>query len=327
MNRGKIAADIHKRMVDDNRFGYSWEERYGARPEKWTVDNVSFTMNVGDYDCSSSTITAWKKALTGTKYANALNGATYTGNMRSVFVASGLFEWKPMSFLAQPGDLYLNESTHVAMCQTQTPDVLSEFCWGDKGAYGNKRGDQSGYEAYSHGYYDYPWNGILHYNGKADSPSPSPEPDPKPTPTPTPETAPDKITWRVKQNGVWKKAGFVGISNVAITGLAIDLKGHGWYQVCTAAHGWLDPVRGYDISDDENGYAGLNDSPITAVTVYYETPNPSKTGYWCAKYRVSDVGMDAYYDYQIDNEISWNMDGYAGNYHAIDRFDLKLVKC
>lgn len=169
MNRGVLAAAIHRRMVDDNRFGYSWEERWGANPEKWTVDGHSFTMNVGDYDCSSSTITAWKKALVGTKWANALDGATYTGNMRAVFVASGLFEWKPMSFTAEPGDLYLNESTHVAMCQTQSPDVLSEFCWGDNGAYGNKRGDQSGHEAYAHGYYDYPWDGILHYNHKADT--------------------------------------------------------------------------------------------------------------------------------------------------------------
>lgn len=74
-----------------------------------------------------------------------------------------------MSFLAKPGDLYLNEANHVAMCQTQTPDVLSEFSWGDNGAYGNRRGDQSGNEASVHGYYDYPWDGILHYNGKADS--------------------------------------------------------------------------------------------------------------------------------------------------------------
>ena len=168
MNRGQLAAAIHKRMVDDNRFGYSWEERWGANPETWTVDGHTFPMKVGDYDCSSSTITAWKKALIGTKWANSLDGATYTGNMRSVFTASGLFEWKPMSFTAEPGDLYLNEANHVAMCQTQVPDVLSEFCWGDNGAYGNKRGDQSGREAKAGAYYDYPWDGILHYNHKAD---------------------------------------------------------------------------------------------------------------------------------------------------------------
>jgi hypothetical protein len=176
IGKGQIAADVHRRMVEDERFGYSWEERWGSKDEKWTVDGVSFTMSVGDYDCSSSSITAWKKALTGTKYARVLDGASYTGNMREVFVRSGLFEWKPISFIASPGDLYLSESNHVAVCQRQVPDELSEFSWGDNGAYGNRRGDQSGFESRVNPYYDYEpdgWDGILHYNGKADEKSTS----------------------------------------------------------------------------------------------------------------------------------------------------------
>ena len=168
MRINEIAAYIHRKMCEDNRFGYSWEERWGAKPEIWTIDGGKYIINVGDYDCSSSCITAWNVALSNTKYKGALEGATYTGNMREVFVGSGLFVWKPMSFLAAPGDLYLNEENHVAMCQTQEPDVLSEFSWGDNGAYGNRRGDQSGAESSVHAYYDYPWDGILHYNGKAD---------------------------------------------------------------------------------------------------------------------------------------------------------------
>ena len=168
MKRNEVAAYTHKKMANDPRFGYSWEERWGHTPETWTIGGEKHTVNVGDYDCSSSTITAWKTALQGTKYAHALDDATYTGNMREVFTRSGLFEWKPISFLAHPGDLYLNEENHVAMCQTQEPDILSEFSWGDNGAYGNKRGDQSGHEASVHAYYDYPWDGILHYNGKAE---------------------------------------------------------------------------------------------------------------------------------------------------------------
>ena len=173
MRVNEIAAYIHRKMATDSRFGYSWEERWGAKPETWTIDGKKYIINVGDYDCSSSCITAWNIALSNTKYKGALEGATYTGNMREVFVGSGLFVWKPMSFLAAPGDLYLNEENHVAMCQTQVPDVLSEFSWGDNGAYGNKRGDQSGNEASVHAYYDYPWDGILHYNGKADTVTPT----------------------------------------------------------------------------------------------------------------------------------------------------------
>ncbi len=171
MRVNEIAAYIHKRMCNDDRFGYSWEERHGASYEKWKVDGKDYSISVGDYDCSSSTIDAWRTALQHTKYRGALDAAITTRNMRSVFTSSGLFTWKPMSFLAEPGDLYLNEANHVAMCQTQVPDVLSEFSWGDNGAYGNKRGDQSGQEASVHGYYDYPWDGILHYNGKADGTS------------------------------------------------------------------------------------------------------------------------------------------------------------
>ena len=169
MRVNEIAAYIHRKMATDSRFGYSWEERWGAKPEIWTIDGKKYIINVGDYDCSSSCITAWNIALSNTKYKGALEGATYTGNMREVFTRSGLFEWKPMSFLAHTGDLYLNEENHVAMCQTQEPDILSEFSWGDNGAYGNKRGDQSGQEASVHAYYDYPWDGILHYTGKADT--------------------------------------------------------------------------------------------------------------------------------------------------------------
>ena len=169
VNRGQVAADIHKRMVQDERFGYSWEERYGAKEETWTVDGVTFKIKVGDYECGTSVKTAWKCALTGTKYENSLDSYGNTRSMREVFVGSGLFEWKPISFIASPGDIYLNEANHAAMCQQQVPDELSEFSWGDNGAYGNKRGDQSGYESRVNPYYDYPWDGILHYNGKADT--------------------------------------------------------------------------------------------------------------------------------------------------------------
>lgn len=148
MRLNEIAAEVHRRMCEDDRFGYSWEERYGAIWEIWTIDGKDYRIRVGDYDCSSSTITAWAVALQHTPWEGALDGAITMHNMRSVFVGSGLFEWLGMSFLAEPGDLYLSEQNHVAMCQTQYPDVLSEFSWGDNGAYGNQRGDQGGYRVH-----------------------------------------------------------------------------------------------------------------------------------------------------------------------------------
>lgn len=166
MGLGDTAAAIHRRMCDDPRFGYSWAERWGATAESWTVGGKTFPIAVGDYDCSSSTITAWRKALTGTKYAALLDGATYTGNMRMVFLASGLFEWKPASYSAQPGDLWLNEANHVAMCQGG--GRLSEFSSSETGGIYGVRGDQTGWESHVCGWYSYPWDGVLHYNGKAD---------------------------------------------------------------------------------------------------------------------------------------------------------------
>lgn len=173
IQRGRVAAAIHKDMCDTDTNGYSWSPRLGEDGKGYrtvTVDGDKYEYDQGSYDCSSSSITAWKAALKGTPYEHALDGATYTGNMRSVFVGSGLFSWKPMSFLAAPGDLYLSEEHHVAMCQTQYPDVLSEFSGNEHGgAYGGQVGDQTGREAWVHAYYDYPWDGILHYNGKADT--------------------------------------------------------------------------------------------------------------------------------------------------------------
>ena len=64
------------------------------------------------------------------------------------------------------------------MCQdggTDGPlgyDALSEFCINEFGqVYGGQRGDQTGGESRIAGYYDFPWNCTLHYNGKADDPS------------------------------------------------------------------------------------------------------------------------------------------------------------
>jgi len=298
-------------MVDDNRFGYSWGERWGAYNEKWTVDGHSFTMSIGDYDCSSSTIQAWRKALLGTKYAGALDGASYTGNMRSVFTKSGLFEWKPMSFLAQPGDLYLNEGCHVAMCYTQTPDVLTEFCINEHGGtYGGQRGDQTGGEAAVHNYYDYPWNGILHYNGKADSGGSSGGSTPAPKPKGNEKAIHFRVCcnasgkgWLSEMWGHYDTGGssdeFAGEPGKAIRWIAI--KGVKRYRVATAK-GWLPWVSGYNVNDLDKGCAG-DGSPIVKLQV--DDPK--------ARYAVGVVGGGVYGDMVGLKELGGGRDDYAGD--------------
>ena len=181
INVADIAATIHANMCEDDRFGYSWEPRWGtdgAGYATWTIHGREYTVKCGDYDCSSSIITAWSTALRGTEYEGSLDGASYTGNMRSVFTASGLFEvWDTDTTSAVRGDVYLNETHHTAMCQdggwegVYGYDCLSEFSQNeDGGVYGGDTGDQTGREAYIHGFYWYSpggWDCTLHYNGKA----------------------------------------------------------------------------------------------------------------------------------------------------------------
>ena len=185
-NLANVAAQIHANMCDDSGFGYSWGERYGTwdDPVTWNIDGRDYTVARGDYDCSSSVCTAWQTALQGTPYEGVLDDATYTGNMRSVFVNSGLFDvWDVNSTSAVRGDVYLNDSSHTAMCQdggmdnVYGYDALSEFCINEFGeTYGGQRGDQTGGESRIVGYYDYPWDCTLHYNGKANTDDTETEP-------------------------------------------------------------------------------------------------------------------------------------------------------
>lgn len=176
IERGAIAAAVHKDMCDDAANGYSWSPRWGEDGKGMKTVSVNarmYSYDRGSYDCASSCITAWKAALKGTKWEHALDGATYTGDIAEVFTASGLFSKKPISFIASRGDLYLRHdsdgSGHVAMCQSQVPDLMSEFCINEHGGvYGGQVGDQTGREAAVNPYRDeFYW--VLHYNGKADT--------------------------------------------------------------------------------------------------------------------------------------------------------------
>lgn len=173
MDCANVAATIMEHLVDHNAHGYTQGSgRFGSGGyETLTVDGETYTFAGGDRDCSSAVIDCWRTALDPTPYAGVLDAATYTGNMRSVFVGSGLFEWHPMGdgYIAQRGDVYLNEVSHTAMCISAVPDMLAEFSINEMGTItGGQVGDQTGYEASRGAYYDFPWDGILSYNGGAD---------------------------------------------------------------------------------------------------------------------------------------------------------------
>lgn len=172
-DRADVAAYFHKRMAEDDRFGYTQGGgRWGSGPmEAWEHDGVTGWFKVGDRDCSSSVCDCWQEALRGSAYEGALDGATYTGNMRAAFVGSGLFTWHPRGdgYIAQRGDVYLNEGQHTALCQSAVPDMLTEALsneWG--GIVGGQVGDQTGNEFVYRGFWEFPWDGTLAYNHKAD---------------------------------------------------------------------------------------------------------------------------------------------------------------
>lgn len=152
--------------------GYSQYSRNGdGTIEVVRVAGQSVTIAGGDRDCSSAVISCY------TALGVDCGGATYTGNMRSCMTRSGNFVWKPMSWSARTGDIYLNDAHHAAMCispyGSKRGDLLAQFSISERGTIDGKEGDQTGYESNIKPYYNYPWNGKLHYVGKGSSSKPS----------------------------------------------------------------------------------------------------------------------------------------------------------
>jgi peptidoglycan hydrolase-like protein with peptidoglycan-binding domain len=193
MKCSEVAALIHADMCDDERNGYDWGTRWGGdHPDgakTLVIDGLGYTYRLGGRDCSSSVIEACRLAIQYTPYAGALDGATYTGNMRSVFLGSGLF-WADRT-PAKRGDVYLNDSSHTAMCQDGGSDgvygydAMSQFSINEYGTvYGGQVGDQTGAESYIGPFSEFPWSTTLHWvdveAGSSDTPVP-------PTPAPVPD--------------------------------------------------------------------------------------------------------------------------------------------
>ncbi|WP_165170715.1 peptidoglycan-binding protein [Adlercreutzia sp. ZJ242] len=144
----------------DGGHGYTWDARWGdGTYETVTLsDGSEAQVANGDRDCSSGIISALKAVGVD------VHGATYTGNMRSCLMKTGLFEWVPMAVNrpAKRGDIYLNEASHTAMCTNDSPDMLCQFSINEKGTvHGGRKGDQTARESNFRAYYSYPWHGRL----------------------------------------------------------------------------------------------------------------------------------------------------------------------
>lgn len=132
-------------IAADNSHGYSQQNRWGP-----------------DYDCSSMVIQAFENAGVPVKSA----GATYTGNMRPVFLRNGFTDVTskvnlPNCSGMQPGDVLLNQVHHTAMYAGNGKIVHARGQ-----SYGTPAPGDQGQEIAVTSYYNYPWDCVLRYTGK-----------------------------------------------------------------------------------------------------------------------------------------------------------------
>ena len=164
MRRNLIAAELMRHLCEHDWHGYTQGSGRCGDGEGYCdveLDGKTYHLAQGDRDCSSAVISCWQAAGVDVQ-------ATYTGDMLAGFLATGLFEKQPLSFTAQPGDIYLNYSAHTAMCISSEPDLLGEFSISENGTIYGMVGDQTGYESLIRPYYDFPWDCILHYVGEGE---------------------------------------------------------------------------------------------------------------------------------------------------------------
>ena len=133
----------------DSSHGYDQENRWGP-----------------DYDCSSAVISAWELAGVPVKS----RGATYTGNMRGVFLRCGFEDVTASVDLStgaglQRGDVLLNAQHHTAMYCGNGMEVEASINE-NGGVTGGMTGDQTGREFLVRTYRNYPWDCVLRYTGE-----------------------------------------------------------------------------------------------------------------------------------------------------------------
>lgn len=313
VSRANIAAQIMEHLCTCPEHGYSQPGRYGTSGYcNVQTDIGTIKVKKGDRDCSSAVCEAWELALEGTPYEGKITRYHTTYDMRSVFVGSGLFTWKPMSYNALRGDIYLDEDAHTAMCtqNDSKADLLAEFSIAETGGIDGEPGDQTGKESSIHGYYE-AWDGILAYNGKADTTEKTTSGS-----TGATQAKAKAPAFRVSTDeaGItWLKKGVNGTRNKAIRWIAI--KGVGRYRVCTRENGWLPWVTKFNVKDLENGCAG-DGSEIIGIQV-------ESNDY---RYAVRVKGGAWYSDMKGLTDTGGSGDNFAGDLaNALDGFRIEKV--
>ena len=146
MSKTESAIQWMENHANNNAYGYDQRYRWGEK---------------GDFDCSSAVISAWQAAGVPVK----TKGATYTGNMYSVFLSCGFEDVTGTVNLVtgaglRRGDVLLNTAHHTAMYCGNGKEVEASI--NERGtAVGGAPGDQTGHEFLIRSYRNFPWNHVL----------------------------------------------------------------------------------------------------------------------------------------------------------------------
>ena len=146
MNKIGAAVELARCMATDGKHGYDQTHRWGP-----------------DYDCSSLIITVWEQVGAPVR----TGAATYTGNMREVFLRCGFADVTGEVSLGdgrglEAGDVLLNHRNHTAMMVDKYNLVQARI--NELGTVtGGQTGDQNGGEIAVRSYYNFPWDCVLRY--------------------------------------------------------------------------------------------------------------------------------------------------------------------
>lgn len=159
LSKAQQAVNLAISIANDNSHGYDQANRWGP-----------------DFDCSSFLIYVWQSVGVPVRS----NGASYTGNMRGAFLASGFSDITASVNLqngagSQAGDVFLNYTHHTVM-SIGNGQIVSASSNEYGGTTGGQTGDQTGREIKISGYYcpSYGWDCVLRYTKEGSDPQPEP---------------------------------------------------------------------------------------------------------------------------------------------------------
>ena len=324
----EAAAQVMEHFAEhDASHGYAQDARYGDGRGTCTVNTAigAVKVDTGDRDCTSGVKDAYESV------GISCGGATWTGDYYECMKSTGNFKFHRTSdgsncddgYIAQRGDAYLahnDDWQHAAMCTCADPDMLAEFSINSFGGIsGDATGDQTGRECLVREWYGGHWDWVIEVltNGSSSGSSSASSGSASSGSQSSKASAPKSPRYRIFREGKWRpwksEGKTAGVADADIYDIDIEGLGpNGWFQIT---------LEGGDVLPQNKRNDG-HKKKVIGVTVYYDTPDPDKTGYYEALYRVfTSAGEWLKWEHDDDD------DGAGDDVHAVRRFQLKLGKC